>query len=284
MQLVWSRPLSAVPLGLSMARETGALLVWDGEQHLSRFDRLGQRELRQRAPATLIAATQSDDGLTVAAVGRRGQVWLMTADLVVVFERSLPARPVALAMDPLGQRLAVTDDAGGLYLFERSGEEIWRGSAAKPLVHLAFVPEAPALVASAEFGLVCAFDRDGRCRWRDGLVAHAGGMAVSGDGSRIVLACFTEGLNCYTLAKLKRTQLARAAPSRLVGLDYRGEVLVTTGLANELALRGTVGDVRDVLMLPATALALAVEALGAGVVVALADGSLARVELGGERG
>ncbi len=278
MQLAWTRPLPAAPLGMCLAREAGTLLVWDAEHHFCRLDRSGQVELRQRATASLVAAALSDDGRSIAAVGSRGQVWLLTADFVRVFDRPLPRPPVAVAVAPLGDRIAVADGGGGLLVFDRRGQVVWRAEVARPLVHLAFVPEAAALVGCAEFGLVCAFDRAGACLWRTGLVAHVGGLAVSGDGGRIVLACFTEGLSCYSLAQARRVALARAAPSRLVALDYRCEVTVTVGLANELALRGPQGDVRDVLLLPANPVAVAVEALGEGVYAALADGTIARAE------
>jgi hypothetical protein len=215
----------------------------------------------------------------VAAIGKRGQVWLLTPDFVTVFERSIPACPIALAMEALGRRIAIADDAGGLHILDRSGQILWRASVARPLLHLAFVPESPTLVGSAEYGLVYAFDRDGKGLWRDGLVAHVGGMAVAGDGARILLACFTEGLMGYSVTQSQRRQLARAAPSRLVALDYRGEVLVTTGLANELALRGAEGEIKEVLMLPANATAITLDALGTSVVVMLANGEIARVEL-----
>lgn len=280
MQLLWTRSLPAPPAGLSLARETGTLLVRDQEQHLARFDRTGQIELRQRSPASLLAAVISDDGQTVAAVGKRGQVWLLTLDFVPIWERAVPRRPMALAVDIEGRRVAIGDESGELHVFDRSGRKVWHVSVARPLVHLAFVAESPALVGSAEYGLVSAFAHDGRCLWRDGLVAHVGSLAVTGDGSRVVLACFTEGLNCYGVTQSKRTQLARAAPSRLVAIDYRGQVLLTTGMANELALRGTEGDIRGVLLLPANPVSLALEALGREAVAILADDTIAGIQIG----
>lgn len=279
MRLAWSRPLPAPPVGLSLAREPGTLLVRDQEHHLARYDRTGQLELRQRAPASLVASAISDDGRVVAAAGRRGQVWLLTLDFVRLWERSVPRRPVAVALDGFGSRVAVADEAGGLTVFDRDGREVWRATSPRPLLHLAFVPELPVLLGSAEYGLVCAFDDGGRMLWRDGLVAHVGSLAVTGDGSRAVLACFTDGLNCYAAISPKRTPLARAAPSRLAAVDYRGEVLITTGLANELAQRGPDGEVRNVLLLSSPALVVVVDALGFAAVAALSDGTLAGVEV-----
>src|SRR5262245_53484309 len=131
-RLAWSQPLPTPPAGLSLAREPGTLLVWDAEPTLGRYTALGQRELRQRAPADLLLAALSDDGSAVAAVGKRGQVWLLTAELVLLWERTLPHRPLALALDHLGRRLAVADEAGGLHVFDRAGKVRWQAAAARP--------------------------------------------------------------------------------------------------------------------------------------------------------
>lgn len=279
MRSVWSRQVPSIPLGLSLARESGSLLVLDAEHHLSRYDRNGQIEWRQRAPGSVTAAVLSDDGKTLAALGKRGQIWLMTADLVPIWEQVLPQRPRALALSALGERLAVSDEGGGLHLFDRKGRLLWHSLAAKPFLHLAFVPESPYLVGAAEFGLVSVYEGRGQCLWRDGLVAHVGALAVNGEGSRIVLACFTEGLNCYTVSSAKRQHLARAAPSRLVAVSYLGEQTLTCGLNNELAQRGLEGDIRQVLLLSSACVALAVDALGTNAFAVLSDRSLQRIEL-----
>jgi hypothetical protein len=259
------------------------LLVWDREHVLTRLDRLGQEIVRRSWPASIVSAVCADDGNTVAAIGKRGQVWMMTSELTTMWERSLPRRPVAVALDGLGRQLAVADEAGGVHVLDTAGKVVWRGEAARPLVHLALVPEAPVLVGSAEFGLVCAFDRTGHCLWRDGLVAHVGSLATSGDGGKIVLACFTEGLCCYALSQPKQERLPKAGPSRLAAMSYTGQAIVTVGLDSQLTLRDTTGAVRDELPLPAAPVALAAEALGESVVAVLASGELVRVELPAEQ-
>jgi hypothetical protein len=278
---LWSTDLPAPPLGLSLAREPGTSLVWDGDKMLTRLNRRGNQEMRRTAPGSIVAAALSDDGRHAAAVGRRGQVWLFTAELDLVWERSLPRRPTALAVDPLGKGVAVADEVG-VHVFDDGGRELWRASTPRPLVHLAFVPEAPALVGSAEFGLVCAFDRDGHCLWREGLVVHVGSLSVTGDGAQIVLACFTEGLYVYGLARPDQHRLPEAGPCRLAAVGYTGEPLLTAGLEAQLALRDGQGSLREEMMLPGPPVALGLAALGEWAVVALAGGQVMGVEMARE--
>src|SRR5262249_17911137 len=139
----------------------------------------------------------ADDGSACAAVGGRGEVRWLTPDLMPRWERTLSHPALAAAMDPFGQYLAVAGARGGPHGFDRTGKQGARGESPRPLHLLAFVPAAPFVVGSADFGLVAGFDLTGRLAWRDGLVAHAGSLAVSGDGAEVVLACFSEGLQRY---------------------------------------------------------------------------------------
>ena len=284
MRIVWTRPLAATPLGLSLACEAGSLLVWESESTLVRLDSAGRVELRQRSPVTPVAVAMSDDGRLVAVAGRRGQVCLMTLDLVPIWERTLPRKPTALAIDHLGRRLAVADDAGGVFVFDREGHEVWRASAARPLTRLAFVPEAPALIGAAEFGLVCAFDGAGTCTWRDGLVAHVGSLAASGSGDLFLLACFNEGLCTYALGRPRSQRLPMSPPVRLAALDYRGETIVAGGLEGTLFRCAADGSKQLEVSLAANPVALCVEALGGAAMVALGDGTLVRVEMSAAQG
>lgn len=280
MRLAWSRTLPLPPVGLSLAREPGTLLVWDAEGTLTRLDAAGHAEQRHRDPVPLAAAALSDDGRLVALAGGRGDVCLLTLDFVPVWRHALPRGPTAVAIDHLGRRLAVADEAGGLTVFDRDGVELWRASAPRPLKQLAFVPETPVLLGAAEFGLVCAFDAAGNVAWRDGLVAHVGSLATSGTGASIVLACFTDGLCRYALAGSRAARLPGSPPARLVALSYPGDVVAVAGLERLLYRCGADGTRQGEIELPAAPVALALEALGNATVAALADGTLVRVEMG----
>jgi hypothetical protein len=62
-------------------------------------------------------------------------------------------------------------------------------------------------------------------------------------------------------------------------VDYRGEAIVAVGLDGKLLRCAADGTRQLELSLPAEPVALGVEALGGAALVALADGTLVRVEL-----
>jgi hypothetical protein len=275
---LWSVTTAGRPLGLAPAREKGTLLAWDDSHWLYLLNRKGERQ-GQRRCAGAVAGCCADDGSAYAAAGGGGEVWWLAPDLMPRWERAVPAPALAVALDPFGRRLAVADAGGHLSLFDRRGRQLARVETPRPLRQLAFVPEAPRLVGCADLGLLACFDLAGRCLWREGLVAHVGALAVTGEGGRIALACFSEGLRFYSLAGHKEAGVAPPEPCRLVALSYDGSRLLVGGLGNRLLLLDRDGQTLESLTLDGPAAALALAALGEWAAVALADGQVLGLDL-----
>src|SRR5262245_1789278 len=226
----WEFTAASALGGLALAREKAWLLAWDKQNWLYLLHPDGRRQAQVAAPQAIAGATTSDDGTAFAVVGRKGEVWWLAPDLMPRWQRLLPHPATAAALDPFGQYLAVADRSGALYFFNRRGKAFARENSPRPLLHLAFITEVPTLVGSSDLGLVAAFDLMGRCLWRDGLAANVGGLAVTGRGERILLACFSDGLRGYSLAGQKLEHVPVAEPCRLVALDYGGRRTLVAGL------------------------------------------------------
>ena len=181
----WSRPLPAPPAGLSLARGSRAR-CWSATRSTTSAATTApaRSSCGSAAPASLVAAVIADDGRTVAAAGKRGQVWLLTLDFVqaVGAPRAAPAGGAGAGRVRPPRRRGRR--GGGVTVFDRDGREVWRAAAPRPLVHLAFVPELPVLLGSAEFGLVCAFDDRGQVH----VARRAGGPRRLAGGHRRRLA------------------------------------------------------------------------------------------------
>src|SRR5205807_8732369 len=108
----------------------------------------------------------------------------------------------------------------------------------------AFVPGAPTLCGSADYGHVGSFNLRGDWLWRDGLVARVGGLSISGDGTQLLLACFSEGLRRYDKDGKPLPTLALAEPSQLVAQSYDGATILAAGLSTQLWLTDARGGVR----------------------------------------
>jgi hypothetical protein len=229
--------------------------------------------------AGLTASCLSEDGRHAALGTSRGEVRLLGDELSPGWERTVHARVMAAALDPLGQRLAVSDEGGGLTVFSASGREVWRASTPRALSHLQWAPETGSLWCAADYGLACLFSAEGGQAWLDAPVAHIGGLACTGDGQRLLAACFSEGVKCYGESQGRPTPLAKGLAARHVAISYFGDVIVTVGL-DGAQLTHSAGDGTWLAegRLPSPAVSLALDALGRWAVAALAAGELARYD------
>lgn len=279
LRTLWTLPTTGTPKELYWLREKGGVLARDDANWLYLVNRKGERQAQVPAPASLAAAAAADDGSAFATVGKRGEVWWLAPDLRPLWQRSVPNRPLAAALDPFGQYLAVADASGNLYVLNRRGRPVAQSQSPRPLHFLAFVPEAPAVVGAADYGLVASFDLKGRCAWRDGLVANVGSLATSGDGGRVLLACFSEGLCSYALSGPPPARLAQTEPCRLAALTFDGGRVLAVSLSHRLLLLDREGRTVSVQSVEKPPCAVALDPLGHTAVAALADRRLVCLDL-----
>jgi hypothetical protein len=279
MRLLWTEAVAPGLQGLSLAREGGRLLAWDGRHGLYLLDGAGKRVAHRPPPSGLVAACTAGDGNSFAAAGNAGQVWQLEKDLSTRWEREIP-HASAVAVDSFGEHVAASDGPGGLHLLDRDGRPLWRVLCPRPLRFLSFVPEAAVVVGSSDFGFLTCFDASGTSLWRDAPVTHAGSLAVSGDGGAIALACYSDGLCCYSVRE-SGPRVVSAAACRLADVSYDGRVFVTVGLDDRLYLRDADGVAKGERALPSRPVAVALTPRGERVAVALADGTVQMLQTGG---
>jgi hypothetical protein len=223
------------------------------------------------------------------AAGQHGEVWWLTPDLSPRWEQAFPNKVVAAALDPFGQYLALGDTRSQLYFVDRQGRRLSQIESPRPFHHLAFVPAAPYLLGCSDYALVACLELHGtpgmgapplRWIWRDGLVAHIGALAVSGDGETILLPCFTDGLQRYSLAGKKLDRIPVSEPCSLAAVSFDGRLTVVAGLSSRIQVLDEEGKSLTSFTLERPALALTVTALGDQAFVALTAGGIAGLAIG----
>ncbi len=252
---------------MSLAREKGWLLAWDKSQWLYLLNQAGQIQGQTRFPSPIAQACLADDGSALVVAGKGGELRRLALDLSLLWERTLDHPPLAAALDPFGNFLAIADSRGNVQGFDAAGNPLGTFQSPRPLLYLAFVPMRPVLVGSADFGLVGACDLAGDWKWREAVVVNVGGLSVNGDGSSLLLACFSEGLQRFSADGKSQIRIATPKPCRLVAQSFAGDRLLGGGMTNKLFLFDREGRLqcRHELEQPHTALAFA--ALGEAVFV-----------------
>jgi len=276
----WSHALANAPRGLVLAREKGWLLAWDSQDWLYLLNQAGERQAQLHSTAKLASAACADDGSAYIAAGTQGEIWWLTPDLRARWERSVERPVTAMAMDSLGQYVAVGDSSGTISIFDCHGRSGTQFQSTRPLHHLAFLPANPWLLGASDYGLVACFDLKGNLLWRDGLVAHIGSVTVSGlPEGLVVLSCFTEGLQKYDTSGKNLGRQSLAEPCRLAALTYDSRHLLVAGMSSRLLWLDAEHRILSTHELEKPAIAVSLSPLGDRIVVALANSSLVGIEI-----
>jgi hypothetical protein len=278
MYVNWSRGTPPL-LGLACAAESRHLFTWADPPQLTLW-RDGEVLQRRQAALQLRAGACAADGKTYAVATRTGRLWLLGEDLRTRWESQLPTGAVALALDPLGELLAASDDKGGLHLLRTAtGKGLWRAEVPRSLHYLCFVPEAPLLVGAADAGVVVCFDPKGALRWRQGLAANFGSLAVQGDGKLVVVAGHGEGPCCFDPTGQRQPLLRKLGPCRRLALSYDGRMVLTEDSDGVLHF-WTSGCVElDTHTPPGKLLDMALSPLADSITLGLQEGGLLEVGL-----
>jgi WD40 repeat protein len=260
---------------LSFTREHEAILAWAGLDTLFVFNHAGAIQAQRPSPAALADVRSAEDGSGyVVAFAQEPTLCWMAPDLAPRRRRSFGQRITAFALEPLGKHIAVADAGGTLRLLDRRGRTQWQATTPRPLHHLAFVPEKPILLGASDFGLVLCFGSSGECLWRDGLVAHVGSLDVNGDGSSVVLACFSDGLYRYSTAGPGQERILLDGACHLAALSYAGDRLLTADQSKRVCLCDRTGTIGQRRSLESSIVALALGALADKAVIGLENGTI----------
>jgi len=271
-RLEWTRRLATPAVRVLMARETWHLLVQD-RLALAWWDGRGDPGAYYRCPDLRLVAL-SDTGELLVSVDAQNGLRALDADFQLLWQQPWPEPIHALALAPLGQRLALADDKAVSVLSPR-GERLWQCATPRALHHLAWVPETMELVGAADLGLICGFDRQGMLLWQEGLMSLLGNLAVQGNGQEILLACFSDGVRLRRRDRPGSSILPGCSPCRALVACYTAEVLVTLDLqAQRLERLERCTGSKQYLNCDAPITAFVTDAAGQAVVLTTKSGEL----------
>jgi hypothetical protein len=220
--------------GFCQAREAGLTLAWDSQHLLHLIQPNGTIRVSRLLSQPITDATMTDDGQAIFCVTASNTLSRLDGQLADVWSKTLPHPITAIAAAPAGLAVAVATSKTDLLFYDYAGEVRLKTQTPVAVQHLAIAITEPLLVAAAEFGYVGGYDiRQDQWLWRDGPIARANDLTLSGDGSLAGLASFTEGLRCYDRDGKFRAW-AGVKACRAASMDLIGRVVLTSGLDREV--------------------------------------------------
>lgn len=274
--------------GIGLAREAGTILAWDEADQLYLIDLNGQYRSVTRAPGKVAMATISDDGARVVLLDTNARLWLLDADLGVVAERQGPPDPIRVAIDPHGRYAVVSSRMGTNHFYTRFGKPAGKFESIQALAFVCFLADSPTLIGAADYGMLTAVELRssmGSSRlstetlWLERGVTSVGRLATTGDGSMILVSCFTHGVQRFDLHGNNEGAYHLGGTATHAVPDFAGRIIVVATLEGELVVLNSAGNVRWKSALSRPAIGLETDPLGRYVIYGQNTGEVVRLDL-----
>ena len=251
-------------VAMDLAEEARTLLIGTHTGHLVLLNEKGEQIRRERGFNDLRTLVWSN-------VGNFGMVALEGGRLVCIDDRlsrrwevDLTGNVVGLAMSPFGSHVAVSTESSRVHIVTSDKKEVGKFDTQRPLDYLKFLYERPAIIGAAEFGHLCEYSLDGKEEWNERIMNNVGNVAVTADGSRILLSAFNHGVQVLNssgkqkgafmvdgipdfvaVAASKRRLITRTIENRLYWLNFEGDVSWGCDLTPDPAQNLCVGPLGD---------------------------------------
>lgn len=193
-QLAWSASVESGLVGIDLALESGCTYAADTSGGVYAFSPTGQLLNVSRGFSNIHQIAWSAVGTEGAICSKDRQLTWLNAQLQPVWSRNLTSIPTGLGIAPFAGMAVICLENHRNYIVRSDREELNSFDSVRPMAHVAFLTNSPALIAASEDGVVCRYGLDGKLQWKTDLIQPLGDLAVSADGSTILLASFQQGI------------------------------------------------------------------------------------------
>ena len=225
----WSFATDAPLVGLQFGRESGETLAADESGGLYLLDRQGQITALTRGFHGVLSIAWSDSGNGGAVLLEDRKVCRLTPRLTVDWSRELPDSPLAVAVDPFGNNIAVSMADAATIVLDWKKNLTCEFSTIRPLKFLRFVSTDRKLIGAAEYGLLCCHDFSGNELWNEKIWTNIGDLSITGKADTVLMAGFNHGIQVFDADGGQcGAYMVEGAPNRVSTTFTRERVAATT--------------------------------------------------------
>lgn len=214
---------------LDFAHEAGTLLVATRRGHLTMLSQSGDRLFENLNFGSLSKAVIAHSGDIGAAVVDQNRLVCFNRSLKQLWDASITGRITSLAIAPHGSHIAFGTDSCRLHIVATDRREVAKIDTRRPVEHIAFLEDEPALIAAAEFGQMCRYSLKGKEIWSEQLLNNVGDLCLAAGARKMFLAAFNHGVQVYEFTGEQLGSFAiDGIPSRVSASATQSRVAVAT--------------------------------------------------------
>ncbi|GAB5442470.1 MAG: hypothetical protein Fues2KO_28190 [Fuerstiella sp.] len=255
-------------VAMDLAEEAGTLLVGTANGQLLLLDHNGEQLRRVRGYDGLRFLQWSPMGNFAVVAQDGGRLVCLDHRLTPCWDAQITGEIVGVCISPFGSHIAFSTESSQVQVVTTDRRQVSRFQTQRPIDFLSFLWQEQSLICAAEFGHLSCHALNGDEHWNERIMNNVGNMAVSGDGSRILLSAFNHGVQLLNgrgrqkgsfmvdgipdfvaVAASKRRLIARTIEHRLYWMTFEGEVSWGCDLASDPPREICIGPLADHLFL-----------------------------------
>lgn len=277
----WSHQTDGPLTSLSLARESGDVIVADASGSICRMDRGGQIAALNRFREPVHQLCWSDDGSAGAALVGDDTLYCLDRTFQSVWTVNLPDVCMAVSITPYGRHVAASLADGTTLIYDANRRRVATIETIRPLAFLSFCTTKPVLIGAAEHALVTAYSISGAEVWQEKMWSNVGDIAVTGDGSSIHLASFAHGIQTLDSHGESVGSYVLEGTVNHVAVSFEPQRLIAASFERSLYWLDPDGAMLWTAAAPDDVVALECDPLGEWAVCGLAGGTVMRLDWGG---
>ncbi len=183
-----------------LSRETQTLFVATRSGRMCRLSPEGERLREASGFAGVRLLQAADNGAAGIAVCDDRELRCFDNQLELWWEARVTGRVTAVAAAPYASHFAFATDGSRIHVVTSERKEVTTIECRRPIEHLHFLAERPAIIAASEYGELSCYSMTGELEWTDGMVGNSGMTAVAEAGNRLIIAAFNHGVQVRDLS------------------------------------------------------------------------------------
>ncbi|MEP3479529.1 MAG: WD40 repeat domain-containing protein [Fuerstiella sp.] len=229
---------------LTYAAEARQVLVGTASGFLIKLHRDGVQDQRVRGFDHLNHLAWSHDGRFGAAVTRDKRLTIFDRHLRPKWHVTMTGKINCIAMSPFGSHIATGTEARRIHVVTTDKKELVEIETPQAINHIQFLQDSAAFIAAAEFGHLCKHSIDGQLEFEERIMNNVGGLAITANGKRILMAAFNHGVQVMDAeANSMGSFQIDGLPAKIICSMAKRRIVVTT-LESRLYVLNFEGDLQ----------------------------------------
>lgn len=274
---VWAFTCDAPLVSMHVCAEAGDVFLADGAGGIYRLNEAGRLITLTRSGIELTHLDWSEDGEAGVVVHGGSTLSWLDSKLKVKWSKSFQEPILSAAINPQGSHVLVALRDGQNVILNAAQKRERKFSTMQAINHIVWLATSAEWMALADHGFIARYRWPSNQLWHERLLSRIDSMAATYDGSCIVLAALSHGIQLYDSEGRRQSAYVVEGAVHRVSISCDGRLLAAATIEGHLLMLHESGRFLWQASAPERVQSLHLSPWGDALYVGFAEGRLAKL-------